>query len=114
MSEFDTASYVKRARAKLKMTQAELAESLGIERRTVMRYEQGDDLPHYMRLAIRQLVAVRARKMMKKKFDYVIENGAGTTLIETKKNGADHPIVADAKEQTKKPKRQAKASRRRR
>jgi DNA-binding transcriptional regulator YiaG len=58
----DTAGYVKRAREKLKLTQAEFAERLGLERRTIMRYEQGDDLPQRTRLAIRQLIEASKRK----------------------------------------------------
>ena len=66
MSE-SSANYVKRARAKLRLTQAELADKLGLERRSIMRFEQGDDLPIQTRLAIRQLLAVYIRKRKRKK-----------------------------------------------
>lgn len=62
----DTAGYVKRARAKLKLTQAEFADRLGLERRTIMRYEQGDDLPLQTRLAIRQIVDASKRKKLRR------------------------------------------------
>jgi transcriptional regulator with XRE-family HTH domain len=53
----DDAGFVKRARAKLKLTQGQFAELLGLERRTVMRYERGDQLPPQTRFAIKWLVA---------------------------------------------------------
>ena len=60
------AKYVKRARAKLKLTQSELADELGLERRSILRYENGDELPRAMLLAIRQLLDVAKRKRRKK------------------------------------------------
>jgi DNA-binding XRE family transcriptional regulator len=74
----DTAGYVKRARAKLRLTQEEFAERLGLERRTIMRYEQGDDLPLLARLAIRQLVDASKRKKLRR-----------SLKDEDEKNGAD-------------------------
>jgi DNA-binding transcriptional regulator YiaG len=74
----DTAGYVKRAREKLKLTQEEFAERLGLERRTIMRYEQGDDLPQRTRLAIRQIVDASKRKKLRR-----------SLKDEDEKNGAD-------------------------
>ena len=52
-----SAKYVKRSRAKLRLTQAELADKLGLERRTIMRFEKGrHELPKHVRLAIRYLL----------------------------------------------------------
>jgi DNA-binding XRE family transcriptional regulator len=51
----DTADYVKKSRARLGLTQAEFADALGLERRTIMRFEKGDELPLQTQLAIRQL-----------------------------------------------------------
>ena len=51
-----TADFIKRARARLKLTQAELAEMLGLERRSIMRYEKGDQLPPAISLAIKHLL----------------------------------------------------------
>jgi DNA-binding XRE family transcriptional regulator len=53
----DNAGFVKRARAKLKLTQGELADLLGLERRSILRYERGDPLPPQTRFAIKWLVA---------------------------------------------------------
>ena len=47
-----SAAYVKRSRAKLKLTQAQLAGKLGLERRSIMRYEQGDELPRLVRIGM--------------------------------------------------------------
>lgn len=54
--EIDTAAFVKRARANLKLTQTELAEKLGLERRSIIRFEQGDELPAQTYFALRWLV----------------------------------------------------------
>jgi Predicted transcriptional regulators len=52
-----TAGFVKRARAKLQMTQGEFAERLGLERRTIIRYEKGEPLPPTVYFAIKHLVS---------------------------------------------------------
>jgi transcriptional regulator with XRE-family HTH domain len=52
-----TAEFVRRARAKLNLTQAELAKALGLERRSIMRYEKGSPLQPHIRYAIKWLVA---------------------------------------------------------
>lgn len=52
----ETATFVKRARAKLKLTQAEFAEQLGLERRSIVRYERGGFLPPTVQLAIKHLL----------------------------------------------------------
>jgi len=50
--------FIKSARIKLGMTQAELAAALGIERRSVMRYEQGRRrITQTTALAIKQVLA---------------------------------------------------------
>ena len=51
-----TAGFVKRARAKLQMTQGEFAERLGLERRTIIRYEKGEPLPPTVYFAIKHAV----------------------------------------------------------
>jgi DNA-binding XRE family transcriptional regulator len=48
--------FVKRARETLKLTQIEFAEMLGLSRWSIMRFEQGEPLPHQTRLAIRMLL----------------------------------------------------------
>jgi len=55
-TSMDTAGFVKRARAKLKLSQGEFAKRLGLERRTIMRYEQGAFLPPYVYYAIKHVV----------------------------------------------------------
>jgi transcriptional regulator with XRE-family HTH domain len=52
-----TAQFVRLARAKLKMTQAEFAKRLGLERRSILRYEKGEPLPPTVYFAIKFLVA---------------------------------------------------------
>jgi len=63
----DDAGFVKRSRAKLKLTQSELADELGIERRSILRYERGDDLPPYMRRAIKNLLDETLKRRRGKK-----------------------------------------------
>jgi DNA-binding XRE family transcriptional regulator len=100
---FDSAGYVKRQRAKLKLTQDGLAKELGLERRTIMRFEKGDDLPIQTRLAIKQLVEHKERKT-KKLTRYFLELEKKKLTHQNgddykdpfKKNGADH-LKADAK-----------------
>ena len=58
----DTAGFVKRARAKLKLTQGQLAEMLGLERRSIIRFEKGDALPPAIRFAIKHLLHRHKRK----------------------------------------------------
>ena len=59
----NTAQLVRRARKKLGLTQAELGERLGLERRTIIRFEQGEHLPTQTRLAIRHLMTLHNRKL---------------------------------------------------
>ena len=50
------AEYVLKTREMLGLTQAELADKLGMERRTVMRYETGQNpVPKHVYLALKQL-----------------------------------------------------------
>jgi transcriptional regulator with XRE-family HTH domain len=50
--------YLRLVRARLEMTQAELARRLGIERRTVLRYEKGIfKIPKARMEAIRRMAA---------------------------------------------------------
>ena len=51
------AEFVRDAREKLGLTQAELADKLGIERRTVMRYEGATPLPLTTRYALKHLLS---------------------------------------------------------
>ena len=67
-----TANFVKRSRLyRLNLTQAELAERLDIERRSIIRYERGAPLPIVTMLAITQLAEAKetreAKKAAKKK-----------------------------------------------
>jgi DNA-binding XRE family transcriptional regulator len=48
----ETAQFVMDARERLGMTQAELGKIVGRERRSIIRYEQGEDLPASLQLAI--------------------------------------------------------------
>lgn len=63
----ESAEFVKKARTRLKLTQAEFAEKVGLERRSIVRYEQGGDLPLTVKLAIDQLVTLH--KVKKRKND---------------------------------------------
>jgi DNA-binding XRE family transcriptional regulator len=69
MDTRSSGEYVKRARGKLKLTQAQLAEQLGLERRSIMRFEQGDELPRQTRLAIRHLLSIRRKRHRKNNGD---------------------------------------------
>jgi DNA-binding XRE family transcriptional regulator len=51
-------AFVKRARARLGCSQRELAEKLGLERRSIIRYEQGWPLPERTKLAIQRLLEI--------------------------------------------------------
>jgi DNA-binding XRE family transcriptional regulator len=53
----NTADFVRDAREKLKLTQEQMAEQLGLERRTIIRYERGGNLPATVRMAITHLLA---------------------------------------------------------
>jgi DNA-binding XRE family transcriptional regulator len=57
-----SALFVRRSRARLNLTQAELAEELGLHRRSIVRFEHGDPLPLQTRLAIRLLLWKHVRK----------------------------------------------------
>jgi DNA-binding XRE family transcriptional regulator len=52
----ETAEFVKGARARLDLTQAEFAERVGLERRSIVRYEQGGELSLTVKLAIKYLM----------------------------------------------------------
>jgi DNA-binding XRE family transcriptional regulator len=62
------ANYVARARKRLKLTQIELAVTLGVSRWTIARLEEGseEDIPERTRLAIAGLLAARRTKQKKK------------------------------------------------
>ena len=57
MSADDTAEFVRTARAKLNLTQSKLGELVGRDRRSIIRYEQGEELPPGLRLAIMHLLS---------------------------------------------------------
>jgi len=59
--------FVKNARAILSLTQRELARILGIDRRTILRYEKGFPLPERTHLAIQQLLSGRSAKRRTRK-----------------------------------------------
>jgi len=48
--------FVKRARARLGLSQREFAERLGLSRHSIIRYEQGWPLPERTKLAMQQLL----------------------------------------------------------
>lgn len=52
------AEFVKDAREQLGLTQAEFGEKIGRDRRTIVRYEQGEPVPTPTRLAITHLLAL--------------------------------------------------------
>lgn len=62
MLEMTSARYVKTARTQLGLTQGEFARELGLNRHTIMRYEQGYVLPERSRLAIAQLLIKRKQR----------------------------------------------------
>jgi DNA-binding XRE family transcriptional regulator len=57
----ETAQFVMDARERLGMTQAELGKIVGRERRSIIRYEQGEDLPASLQLAILFLLSEHKR-----------------------------------------------------
>jgi DNA-binding XRE family transcriptional regulator len=62
------ANYVARARKRLKLTQIELGDTLGVSRWTIARLEEGrdEDIPERTRLAIAGLLTARRAKRKKK------------------------------------------------
>jgi len=50
--------FVRDARERLGLTQDELAARLGLDRKTINRYENGWPIPERSRLAIQQLLAL--------------------------------------------------------
>ena len=62
MLEEDTAEFVLAARETLDLTQAELAEKIGRNRKAIIRYEQGEPLPTGLHLAIKQLLTEHKAK----------------------------------------------------
>lgn len=62
-----SSEFVKRARERLGMTQTELADKLGIERRTIIRYErEGFEAPQYMHFALRYLLGIQRKHRRKR------------------------------------------------
>jgi DNA-binding XRE family transcriptional regulator len=61
-------NFVERARKRLRLTQIELGEKLGVSRWTIARLEEGrdEDIPERTRLAIAGLLAARRTKRKKK------------------------------------------------
>lgn len=53
----EPSKFVKQARMKLALNQIELGQKLGRKRGAIIRYEQGDDVPPAILLAIEQLLA---------------------------------------------------------
>ena len=51
-----TADFVRAARERLKLTQEQMAEQLGLERRSIIRYERGGNLPATVRMAIEHIL----------------------------------------------------------
>ena len=63
-----TARYVKTARGRLSLTQEELGDVLGRDRRSIGRYERGEEeLPPSLRLAIEALLIRKRQKTHSKK-----------------------------------------------
>src|SRR5215831_7578211 len=54
--------FVKGARSRLKLSQAAFGEQLGLDRRTIIRYEQGDPLPVQTKLAMQYLLAMKRKR----------------------------------------------------
>jgi DNA-binding XRE family transcriptional regulator len=57
MTLMEPSKFVKQARMRLALTQIELGQKLGRRRASIIRYEQGDDVPPAILLAIEQLLA---------------------------------------------------------
>jgi DNA-binding XRE family transcriptional regulator len=57
-----SAKFIRQARHKLGLTQTEFGEIIGKHRRTIVRYEQGEEIPPSVRLAIEHLLNKRKRK----------------------------------------------------
>ena len=62
-----TADFVRNSRIRLNLTQEELAETLGFERRSIMRFERGAFLPTYVRLALECLLMKQQQKKQRAK-----------------------------------------------
>ena len=58
----DTAKFVRDARDKLGMSQPAFGKLVGRGKRAIMRYEQGDELPQEVELAIKYVLNVSASK----------------------------------------------------
>lgn len=92
----NTANFVKRSRAKLGLSQREFAAKLGLERRTVMRYERGDELPRLVRLAMKHLVNLHEHKRLRTNGQ--IKKGESKMAIGP---GKYDQVATDARERTK-------------
>jgi len=72
------ADFVRDARTKLGLSQGELATKLGLERRTVNKYEQrGADVPTTVELAVRYLLHVDRVNRASRRRRRVARNGNG-------------------------------------
>ena len=58
----DTATFVRESRVALGLKQAELGKLVGRDRRSIIRYEQGEQLPPAVDLAIQHLLNKHRRK----------------------------------------------------
>jgi DNA-binding transcriptional regulator YiaG len=58
----ESSKFVKRVRSKLGLSQVEFGAALGVERRTIMRYEAGGPLPERSRLAILRLLEQKPKR----------------------------------------------------
>jgi ribosome-binding protein aMBF1 (putative translation factor) len=75
------AEFVRSARTRLNLKQYELADMIGMERRSIIRYEQGYPLPKLVRLAIERVLDVddaakaeaAAKKSKRKRNGYVLK-----------------------------------------
>jgi DNA-binding XRE family transcriptional regulator len=61
------AEFIRDARERLAITQAELGRRIGRTRRTIIRYEKGDEVPIAVKLAIERLLSQSRRAATKKK-----------------------------------------------
>jgi DNA-binding XRE family transcriptional regulator len=66
MERRNTAAFVRQARATLGLSQPQLGKLVGRTKRTIIRYEQGEELPPAIDLAIQHLISKNKQRRKRK------------------------------------------------
>jgi DNA-binding XRE family transcriptional regulator len=63
----ESAEFIRNARTKLNLTQIQFAQQLGLERRSIMRFERGHLLPRPVELAVKHLLTEQKKNKARSK-----------------------------------------------